>query len=769
MRALISVVSLACALVACSSPAPTVDGSTEAGRPTPNDVTPSDVEPPDGTSSDVVSLDATAPPASDAAMEAGSAGPSGLDERVPNRTCRAFERPVGSAGVRAERALPMQPALSNVVEVRQAPGDDAWWYFVEKVGRIRRVRNDGTGARSELFADISARVQSGPSEAGLLGLAFHPDFARNGRVFLSYTRTAAGRLQSVLSRFSVRAGGAALETDAPGSETVLLTQDQPFDNHNGGQIAFGPDGMLYLALGDGGSAGDPMNTAQNLGTLLGKLLRLDVDRADPGRPYAIPMDNPLVGRAGARGEIWAFGLRNPWKFSFDTRTGGLWTGDVGQGALEEVDLIRRGGNYGWRIMEGTRCYNPVSDCPTAGLQLPVLTYPRTDGVSITGGYVYRGSAIPSLAGRYIFGDFGSSRVWALRYDPQGRATKDELFVAAGGISTFAQDTRGEVYVVTYRDGALFRIAPSAAGPSDSVPRTLSATGCFVPGDVTRVAPGVVPYTVRAPLWSDGADKDRYFAIPDGTTITIGADGDMDFPIGTVLIKTFTLEGRRVETRLFVRHADGTWAGYTYAYNAAGTDADLLPASDARTFGARRWYYPSRAECMQCHTAAAGFSLGLELAQLNGPLTYPSTGRTANQLSTLARAGYLAAPLPGDPSTLPSLAPYDGSAPDADRARSYLHANCAPCHRPSSTGRGPLDLRYQRTVTETMACDARPSQGDLGVTDARILAPGAPERSLLALRMRALDVNRMPPLASSLVDPAGTAVIDRWIRGLARCP
>lgn len=713
-------------------------------------------------SSDAALPDAIADAAPDSAPDA-SLSMFGLDTRPTNSSCVAFARPTGTAGVRANRALSMQPNYSAVTAVVQAPADNSYWYFVEKIGRVRRVRNDGMGAMTSTFVDIAARVNAGPNEAGLLGIAFHPDFARNGFVFLSYTRTNMGRLQSVISRFRSTDMGVTLD---PASETIFLTLDQPYDNHNGGQIAFGPDRMLYIGFGDGGSGGDPMNNAQNLGNLLGKILRIDVDRAGMGTPYAVPADNPFVSRMGARAEIYAYGLRNPWKFNFDTRTGDLWASDVGQDRFEEVDVIRSGGNYGWKVMEGNNCYSPMMGCNMAGLQLPVLEYPHSDGVSVTGGYVYRGSAIPSLQGRYIFGDFQSQRVWAVQYDAMGRASKQDLFTAPGGMATFAQDQNGEVYVVSYNNGLMYRIEPTGMAPMDTVPRTLSATGCFMAGDVTRPAPGVIPYSINAPLWSDGAEKERYFALPEGGRITVGADGDFDFPNGTVLIKTFSIGGRRVETRLLVRHMDGTWAGYTYAYNAAGTDADLLQANETRMFGAQSWYYPSRSECLRCHTSAAGYALGPELGQLNRNETYPSTGRTAPQLATLEHIGVFAAPLPAMPTTIPA---YDSAAPLADRARAYLHSNCSSCHRPASTGRGNMDLRYGTAAAMTNTCNATPSQGDLGVMGARVVLPGDPARSLMSLRMHALDANRMPPLGTRVEDTQGTTLIDSWIRSLTACP
>ncbi len=747
---------------ACSQPPPADDASADSAAA--SDVRSDIVAPIGDAMADASAPDALADSAPDVAPDVFSM--FGLDSRPSNTTCNVFARPTGSAGVRAQRALAMQPNFSSVTTVLQAPGDNNFWYVLEKAGRVRRMRNDGMGAAVTTMADITGRVNAAPNEAGLLGMAFHRDFARNGFVYLSYTRTFMGRLQSVISRFRSTDMGATLDTTSMGHETILLTVDQPFNNHNGGHIAFGPDGMLYIALGDGGSGGDPMNNAQNLGNLLGKVLRIDVDRAGMGTPYAIPADNPFVGRMGARGEIWAYGLRNPWKFSFDTRTGDLWTGDVGQDRFEEVDVLRAGGNYGWKVMEGTNCFSPAMGCNQAGLQLPVLEYPHSDGVSITGGFVYRGSAIPSLQGRYIFGDFQSQRVWAVQYDAMGRASKQDLFMAPGGMATFAQDQSGEVYVVSYGNGLMYRIEPTGTPPMDTVPRTLSATGCFTAGDIARPAAGVIPYSINAPLWSDGSEKERYFALPEGGRITVAADGHFEFPNGTILIKTFSVGGRRVETRLFVRHMDGNWGGYTYAYNAAGTDADLLQANETRTFGAQSWYYPSRSECFRCHTSAAGFSLGPELGQFDRLQRYPSTGRTASQLATLENIGLFAAPLPAARNTIPA---YDSAAPLADRARAYLHSNCSSCHRPGSTGRGNMDVRYGTAPAMTGLCNAMPSQGDLGVMGARVVVPGMPARSLLSLRMHALDANRMPPLATRLEDTQGTALIDSWIRSLTACP
>ncbi len=320
-------------------------------------------------------------------------------------------------------------------------------FVVEQAGRILFLNDDEDAGT---FLDIRDRVNDRGNEEGLLGLAFDPDFDSNGLFYVYYTASGPGR--SVVSRFSA---GPGYDTADPGSETLILEVEQPYANHNGGQIVFGPDGFLYVGLGDGGSAGDPKGHGQNAGTLLGTILRLDVSSLDAAGSYAIPADNPFVGVEGARSEIWAYGLRNPWRFSFDRETGDLWAADVGQNKLEEVDLIRPGRNYGWNIMEGDECYS--RSCDTRGLELPITVYGRDDGCSITGGYVYRGTRLPSLYGAYVYSDYCSGKIWALRYD--GSRVTESIQVADTKlrISSFAEDTDGELYILDL-EGEIYRFA-----------------------------------------------------------------------------------------------------------------------------------------------------------------------------------------------------------------------------------------------------------------------------------------------------------------------
>jgi len=321
----------------------------------------------------------------------------------------------------------------------QAP--DGRWYVLEQAGRVLTFR-DGD-ARAAVFLDIRDHVEFG-GEKGLLGFAFAPDFAQSGIFFVDYTR--GGPLRTEIASFT-SAGAVADKT----SEVLVLEIAQPYDNHNGGQLAFGPDGYLYIAMGDGGSGGDPQRNGQNKNVLLAKLLRIDVrDRTR----YRVPPDNPFAS-GGGRGEIWAYGLRNPWRFSFDTETGALWLGDVGQDSYEEIDVITKGGNYGWNVMEATHCYN-ASRCDMTGLELPIAEYPHSLGCSVTGGFVHHGTA-PELRGVYFYGDYCSGRIWGLRVD-SGKVTLAQLATSGFAISAFAQDRSGEVYVLQYGSaGAIYQI------------------------------------------------------------------------------------------------------------------------------------------------------------------------------------------------------------------------------------------------------------------------------------------------------------------------
>ena len=347
---------------------------------------------------------------------------------------------------------PVITGLKSPVYVTGSGDGSGRLFVVEQGGRILAWQH----GRLQMFLNMRDLVDSG-GEKGLLGLAFDPHFKDNGRFYVNYTSGGMFlSLETVIAEF--RAVGKSLMVVDENSEKLIMRIPQPFTNHNGGQLAFGPDGMLYIGLGDGGLAYDPLGSGQDLSSLLGKILRIDVHPAQYGQAYAIPPDNPFVGKAGARGEIWAYGFRNPWRFSFDAASGRLYAGDVGEQTREEIDLVRRGGNYGWSIMEGDICTPGIKHCDPEKYLAPILAYGRSEGQSVIGGYVYRGKAVPALAGHYIFGDYGSGRIWAVRLAPDGSAVaRTLLFDTHMHISSFGVDDEQELYVVDCA-GTVYRLA-----------------------------------------------------------------------------------------------------------------------------------------------------------------------------------------------------------------------------------------------------------------------------------------------------------------------
>jgi glucose/arabinose dehydrogenase len=359
-----------------------------------------------------------------------------------------------AAGSNSVTLIPVVSGLASPIDLQATDDSTGRLFVVEQPGTIRILQ---AGALLPTpFLDIRTRVTFS-GEMGLLGAAFHPAFAQNQRFYVNYVRVlGTGEIQSVIAEYRVSA--ADPNQADPASERILLTVNQPFETHKAGQLAFGPDGFLYIALGDGGGAGDTQGSGQNLQTLLGKMLRIDVDRTAGAQPYAIPADNPFVAGGGLP-EIWASGLRNPFRFSFDTATGRLFVGDVGQRLYEEIDILQKGGNYGWNVMEGMHCFNPATGCNQAGLTLPIAEYDHSEGVAVIGGYVYRGEGIPALAGSYVFGDFGSGNIWRLTQDSSGAWQRVLLLNSGRNMSSFGRDSAGELYLVDYAAGEILKLSP----------------------------------------------------------------------------------------------------------------------------------------------------------------------------------------------------------------------------------------------------------------------------------------------------------------------
>lgn len=672
-------------------------------------------------------------------------GIDGLAERPSNPTCVAFPKPSNPSKISLEDAYPnVQLRRTTAIEAHPEGG----WLATTKEGRLWawEAREDAT---ARVVLDLRDRVDSRPNEAGLLGLAVHPDFASNGWIFLSYTLQTDEGLTSRISRMTSSEGLAELD---PTSEVVVLEQRQPYGNHNGGHIAFGLDGNLYIGFGDGGSAGDPLGAGQDTNTWLGKILRVDVTGAVP---YGVPDDNPFVAGGGLP-EIYAWGLRNPWKFAFDPETGELWAADVGQNAMEEVDRIELGGNYGWNKKEGSQCYRS-EPCDGAFID-PVAEYPHSEGRSVTGGVVVRGGKLPSLEGRYLFADFQSGKLWATGFDSSTGQGKPDLLIPATGIyaSTFGRSESGDVLVADYNSGSFYRLSEQPGGEVVQAPQVLSATGCSDPDEVTEPSTGLIPYVPAHTFWSDGADKRRWMGLPDGSAATLDR-GRLIFPQGSVLRKDFIRGGERISTRLMVHHPEG-WAGYVYRWRADGSDADLVDGLTDEAAGGM-WHFPSQAACVQCHTEASGRALGLEVRQLAHPIDY-GDGAMADQLTVLSRIGVVDG-LPSSAEPYPSR-----NTTGREAARAWLHVNCASCHQPEASSVA-LDLRYDTPLEATGLCDA-PERGDLGVAGGKLLSPGEPQNSILIKRIKEPGVWRMPPVGSLQVDEVGVGLIETWIAELERC-
>jgi glucose/arabinose dehydrogenase len=368
---------------------------------------------------------------------------------------------IGCGGNDAAPPSPVAIATQVVVSGLNAPLDleqpndgSGRLFVVEQAGTIRIIQNGSL--LPQAFLNISSKVIF-QNEMGLLGVTFHPSFQTNRKFYVNYVRNAGGQFQSVIAEYLASPTNA--NQSDPATERILLTVDQVgnFDNHKAGQLAFGPDGFLYFGLGDGGSGGDPFGHGQSTATLLGKMMRIDVNSTSPGLQYAIPPDNPFAAGGGLP-EIYAIGFRNPWRFSFDRTTGRLFMADVGQDKFEEIDIVQKGGNYGWNTMEGVHCFNPPSGCNMAGLTLPIVEISHPEAIAVIGGFIYHGTAVAGMQGMYIFGDL-SGKIWSLTENPANQFTRALLASPGFNISSFGQDAAGELYVVDIAGGRVLKIVP----------------------------------------------------------------------------------------------------------------------------------------------------------------------------------------------------------------------------------------------------------------------------------------------------------------------
>jgi uncharacterized repeat protein (TIGR03806 family) len=689
----------------------------------------------------------------------GSDEASGLDGRA---SVSGLNIPTGTGGGTVLAAVPAfgGTGLLGPTVITHAGDGSGRVFVMQRHGVIVAITNPNTNPQVTEMLNISSRVDIGPGESGMLGLAFDPAFASNGYFYVYYvTINAQGARKSRISRFRVNTLGGNVAS--PTSERVVLEIDHPNEYHFAGWLGFGRDGMLYITHGDGGNSA----AVQNSATLWGKVLRI---RVNADGSYAVPSDNPF----GATNPVWAMGFRNPFRCSFDRANGDLWCGDVGEANREEINRVVRGGNYGWPYYEGSRPFDNPTNRPYSDFVAPVHEYEHSVGVAVIGGVVYRGSALPDMSGKYLFSDYVAGKLWAITLDANRNfVSKAVVADNLGQVQTLGEDQAGEIYIAGPVGGPARGFTNGSGGSATAaMPATLSATGLFTNTAALTPAPFLIDYSVNSALWSDGAAKRRWFVVPDGQSIGFNANDAWSFPPGTITVKHFELPlasggTTRLETRVMVHRSDG-WTGYTYRWRGDQQDADLLtsgasasyttvdPATGAAT--ALTWNFPSQTQCMNCHTQAAGSVLGLNTLQFNRSHSYAATGRSANQLSTLGAIGIFSGGVGATSSygTMPD--PRNASASLQERAKAYLDSNCSHCHRPGGPTPVNMDLRYATSLADMNIVGVNAAAGRPR------LAAGNHAQSDLWVRASSNGANRMPPLGVQMVDAQALQLLAGWI-------
>ena len=709
--------------------------------------------------------------------------PYGMQQRAAWTTSRITGSPDPPPPYQVEQVFP-QLKFTNPVILTSAPGTDRL-FVVELKGKVFSFLPNESAKKADLAAELAPAIEGFNQ---VYGFTFHPRFAENRYCYIAYVKQANLADGTVVSRFQCS------DTDPPtidvGSEEVIITWLS--GGHNGACIKFGPDGYLYVTAGDGAGAFPPdsLRHGQNLGTLMSTIMRIDVDHPAGEKRYSIPKDNPFVNKAGARGEVWAYGFRNPWKIAFDPNNGALWCGDVGWEMWEMVYRVEKGANYGWSIMEASQSVHPDWDRGPTKIVPATVAHSHTEARSITGGAVYTGTRLKKLTGAYIYADYVTGKVWGVRHNGEKVTWLNELVDTPLQVICFGTDHRDELYMMDYVGGTLHRLVPTtAAVVNQNFPRKLSETGLFGSLQQHRPAAGVIPYSVNAEPWADHTIADRLVALPGTAQLGVYKksnaqkgffEGNWAFPKDGVLAKTISLDlrhgdptsRRRIETQLL--HFDGSdWQAYNYIWNDAQTDALLAGKQGSdRTFtvtdpaapgGQRqqRWHHASRAECILCHTTRGGSIYGFTIDQVNREHDYGAV--TDNQLRTLNHIGIFSEPLAKELPVMPN--PHDETAELEQRARAYLHINCATCHRRGGGGTAHMDIRYALSLAQSNLLGARPTQGTFGIYGARVMAPADPYRSVLLYRMAKLGRGRMPHFGSQVVDHAGLQLVHDWIDSL----
>lgn len=759
--------------------------------------------------------------------EKKTARPFGVEKFQPVTTSRVVGSPDPPLPYRTQRIYPRLKLPAAPVIAYSVPGTDQMLGITQEwpgpTSKLVRFRDDANVEQFETLLTVDRTVYD---------LTFHPKFAQNGWVYICGKGPHSAKPEEKKMRISrYTFSRTAPYTLDPKSEVPII--EWLSDGHDGGSMVFDKDGLFYVTTGDGTSDSDTHVVGQDTKRLTAKLLRLDLEHPDPGRHYSVPKDNPFVGKPEWAPETWALGFRNPWRMTIDQKTGHIWVGNNGQDLLEQAFLIEKGANYGWSVYEGSQPFYATRKLAPVPHTKPTVEHPHSEARSLTGGIVYYGRKYPELQGAYVYGDYSTGKIWAVKHDGKKILWHKEIADTALQITGFGTDRSGEIVITDYKgggEGGFFTLVPTPKGlPPSNFPLRLSESGLFRSVKGHQVDPGLIPYSVNAPLWSDGAYKERYIALPTADAkIEMTPTRGWNLPEKTVLVKSFALETKEgdprsrrwIETR-FLTKQDGEWVGYSYRWNEEQTDATLVSAKgEDQTFevrvprsaenpdGTRRqlWHYPSRAECMVCHSRAANYVLGLSTLQMNKEHDYGSV--RDNQLRTLEHLGLLKFNYTEDaqnalrarlrakglseakvneyvsrygashgqrpvaaqtwlaqtPESLPKLAdPYDPKAGLDARARSYIHSNCSQCHVEAGGGNAQMELEFTTPLDRMRVRDAKPVHDTFNLPDPRLIAPGRPESSVLLHRISHREKGHMPPLATVRPDREAIQLIRDWIR------
>lgn len=690
--------------------------------------------------------------------------------RQPWTASKLVGTPEPSLPFEAVRAFP-KLTFKEPVEMTRTPNRDRL-FVAERFGKVFSFVPNDSVTEGDLFFDVKS-IDANAGE--VYGLAFHPEYPVKPLAYICYIIRPNDPKGTRVSEFQVRFedGKPVAETS---SERILI--EWLSGGHNGGCLRFGPDNLLYISTGDAGPASppDPLRTGQDNRDLLSSLLRIDVNSKTNELPYGIPNDNPFVDREECRPEIWAFGFRNPWKFSFAPESNDLWLGDVGWELWEMIYRVERGGNYGWSIVEGHQPVLPNEKVGPTPILPPTVEHSHRDSRSITGGFVCESNRIPELRGAYIYGDYETGKVWGLKF-AEGRETwQAELADTNLKIVSFGIGLDGDLFLVDF-NGGIYRLEPNQHGSyNEKFPRLLSETGLFKSVRDQIPETGVVSYSISAETWQDGTVAKRFVAIPKLGTIR--PEGlNWHFPEGSVLAKTISMSDssngrqttRHIETQILV--FDGqAWSPYSYLWNEEQSDAELVasegttvplssPMSDDLALSAlKSWRVPSRAECSVCHTTFFSHMsvLSFEAAQLQSK----GNPELEAQYKHLIDSGLFASLPQAHPR--PVVNPYDSALPLEDRALSYLHTNCRHCHRDGGGGGSTMKLEIDRADKERDMFGARAQHGDFGLINAALVNEGNPFSSVILARTSKIGSGRMPYKGSETIDEEGIALLREWI-------